>query len=364
MWLSSACSTYFRIWRPSLPHDRAGNFVHSRYSSLFPRSFQTRSYRSWKKEKRRSERKLNVNDSDRVCAAYCLDNQVLISRVQQFFDNEPFTAISAGSEITYRSKELEIHAGDVVHLPLEATSSNTNLCGHAFFFSSGAAVFWGLPFDVRKQLFDQLSKVQNGNSALERKLGMSVDLKDFDHEFEFVVDPRRRQPAFRNDLIQLTTFDDPKQLLAFSYGLAQSVKLLMFEEIIDRLVHRTRYLPDELARDGKIRLSHRNIKRLTGELIAARYSVNLISDILDTPEYFWQNAELENLHLVCAKEIELRERSQVLNSRTDIIQEALVVLNRELSSSSSDRVEKAILFLIAVEVCFELVRFYQISPMS
>lgn len=179
-------------------------------------------------------------------------------------------------------------------------------------------------------------------------------MEEFDHEFKYTIDSNRKQATFKNDAIYLSDFSDPAQLLAFSYGLAQSVKLLLFEEIIDSLVHRTQTLPDELARDGKIQLSQRDLKRLIGELLAARYSVNLISDILDTPEYFWQHPELENLHLECAREVELRQRARILDTRTQVIKDALDILNNELSSSSSDRVERAILFLIAVEVSLEI----------
>ncbi len=40
--------------------------------------------------------------------------------------------------------------------------------------------------------------------------------------------------------------------------------------------------------------------------MAARYSVSLVSDILDIPEFFWQNPELENLYLECTAAVELR----------------------------------------------------------
>ncbi|CAN8073535.1 unnamed protein product [Agarophyton chilense] len=189
---------------------------------------------------------------------------------------------------------------------------------------------------------------------------LPLDMEEFDHEFKYSVENRRKRSSFKNDVIQVTDFEDVEQLLAFSYGLAQSVKLLIFEEVIDALVLRTRSLPDELARNGKIKLSHRDIKGLIGELLAARYAVNLVSDIKDTPEYFWHHPELEALHQECAGQVELRQRARILDSRTEVIKEALDILNNELSSSSSDRVERAILALIAVEVSIEITRMVHV----
>ncbi|PXF45380.1 Sad1-interacting factor 2 [Gracilariopsis chorda] len=315
-----------------------------------------------KKQKQKTARVLSSEKADTVCAAYCVHNPVALFRVASFFRKSSFKAIQDGAERTYKNQDLKIHAGDVVHAPFDELDCNSKLRGHAFFFSSGAAVFWGLPMDLRRQLIQELGKFQDPKASSVSpgmhpdNCHLPLEMEDFEHEFNYRVEIDRKRPSFINDEIYLTDFEDAEQLLAFSYGLAQSVKLLVFEEVIDALVLRTRSLPDALAREGKIKLSHRDIKCLIGELLAARYSVNLVSDIKDTPEYFWQHPELEALFQECAREVELRQRARILDSRTQVIKEALDILNNELSSTSSDRVERAILFLIAVEVSVELAR--------
>lgn len=302
-----------------------------------------------------------LDNGDGICAAYCVSTPVSLSGVSDFFKAPLFSVGKQESSQTFRSTGLKIFSGDVVHVPLQSAEESDLCKGHAFFFSSGAAVFWGLPTEIRRQLLDLLSKFQErpartGIQGITSKYVIPLSMEEFDHEFKYTIDNNRKQAAFKNDAIYLSDFSDPAQLLALSYGLAQSVKLLLFEEIIDSLVHRTRTLPDELARDGKIKLSQRDLKKLIGELLTARYSVNLVSDILDTPEYFWQHPQLENLHLECSREVELRQRARILDTRTQVIKDALDILNNELSSSSSNRVERAILFLIAVEVSFEIAR--------
>lgn len=287
---------------------------------------------------------------------------VSLSRVSDHFNNSSFAGDNGDGhpQIAVESKGTQMFSRDVVHVPMHLIEKSA-LQGHAFFFSSGAAVFWGLPVGIRRELLDLLSTFQERTSITSISTARdpsayAISMEEFDHEFKYSVDATRKQAKFRNDEIYLASFTDIKELLALSYGLAQSVKLLLYEEVIDSLVLRTRTLPEQLARDGKIKLSHRDLKRLIGELLAARYSVNLISDILDIPEYFWQHPELEKLHMECAREVELRQRARILDTRTQVIKDALDILNNELSSSSSDRVERAILFLIAVEVAFELAR--------
>lgn len=315
-----------------------------------------------KAKQRLGHGKLNLEDGDGVCAAYCVRNAVSISQVENAFRYSSFTAKKQQSDITFTSHQVRVFVGDVVHVSFQASENNTVHYGHAFIFQSGAVVFWGLPSDLTSQLLVKVSALEERvspatlNNAKDEEKTFPFRMKDFDHEFKYTVDANLKEPSFRNDEIRLVHFTDPEHLLALSYGLAQSVKLHIFEEQVDSLVNRTMSLPDQLAQDGKIKLSHKELKSLIGELLAARYSVNLVSDILDTPDYFWQQANLERLHTECAREVELRQRARILDTRTEVIKDALSILNNELSSSSSDRVERAILFLIAVEVFLEVAR--------
>lgn len=300
-------------------------------------------------------------DGEGVCAAYCLHNSISLTKAANFVKSSNFVAEKRGTVVQYNSERMQTFLDDVVHIGFSGAAETGELHdGHAFLFSSGAMVFWGLPAKVRKQLFDSLSRFQDGSRSSGIK--SALDMRDFEHEFRYVVNDSRTQTTFRNDEIKLAGYNDVSHMLALSYGLAQSARLLVYEEVVDSLVARTRTLPDELAEHGHVKLSHRELKRLIGELLAARYSVNLVSDILDTPEYFWQHGDLERLHLECAREVELRQRAHILDTRTKVIKDALAILNNELSASSSDRVERAILFLIAVEVAIEVAKaFFSIS---
>lgn len=316
---------------------------------------------------------------DGICAAYCVPSAVSLSRVGQSLKDRVFWSnVGDGEHVLFRTYTVAPLATDVVHVDIRgegARNGNNNAnaaakrYGHAFCFNSGAVVCWGLPADLCSSLMDvmavsQENTVDTKSASSGKSRGLTVPptaehpvrLQDFEHEFRFTIDSNRIRPTFRHDEIRLADLTDASHLLALSYGLAQSVRLLLYEEAIDSLVARTRQLPDELASRGQVLLSRGELRRLIGELLAARYSVLLVSDILDTPEFFWQHADLERVHLECTSQVELRERARLLDARTEVIKDALAILNSEVSASASDRVERAILFLIGVEVAIEVAK--------
>lgn len=366
----------------------------------------------------------NIFDGDGVCAAYCVNNAVSFRHLTKHVKSAKFVARKGGIHVRYETETLKQLSHDVVHLILRrATASSTTTDqqkhssddksdgltanghddedGHIFLFRSGAFVLWGVPLDIRRHMFDLMLRCQhiddgtvgskertkhhyqqmatpttmhsnnnsnNTSTRHEHATGHNnqLDMKHFEHEFKYSILETQPFSTFRDDEIVIagsattSESDYTANLLACSYGLAQSVRLLIYEEVVDSLIVRTQRLPNELAKHGHVNLSHRDLKRLIGELLAAKYSLNLVSDILDTPEYFWSNPDLERLHFECITQVELQQRSKILDARTEVIKDALAILNNELSASSSDRVERAILFLIGVEVAIEVVKAVQI----
>ena len=96
-----------------------------------------------------------------------------------------------------------------------------------------------------------------------------------------------------------------------SFALAQCVKLSVYEERISQEMEENKRLPMTLARSvnsscfpriltlfvvvgsvvrrtGSVGLSHTAISRKIGKLFIERNNVNLHFDVLDTPEFFWE----------------------------------------------------------------------------
>ena len=144
--------------------------------------------------------------------------------------------------------------------------------------------------------------------------------------------------------------------LAISYGLAQSVKLTTFEETIQKTIDRTRSLPEDLANKGKIRMSRKGISRKMGELFTERNFINLHSEILDTPEFFWNYPELEPFYRRTAHYLDVSKRVEVLNRRLTVVHELFEILSNELNHQHTSRLEWTIIILIVIEVVIALLR--------
>lgn len=59
--------------------------------------------------------------------------------------------------------------------------------------------------------------------------------------------------------MQLST-EEIKEKLAVSFALAQSVKLGVFERTVDQTIHDTRHIPEQMARDGTIKLKRKQVR--------------------------------------------------------------------------------------------------------
>ena len=102
-----------------------------------------------------------------------------------------------------------------------------------------------------------------------------------------------------------------KVKLAISHALAQCTKLSVYEERITDLVLATKHLPESLAADGTVKISRKQIARLIGTVFLQRASVNLLSTVLDTPEFFWSAPDhLQTLYKRVCEYLELETRGE------------------------------------------------------
>ena len=144
--------------------------------------------------------------------------------------------------------------------------------------------------------------------------------------------------------------------LAISYGIAQSVKLAIFEEMIQKTIDNTKHLPSSLAKKGKIALSRKEISRKMGEIFIERNFINLHSEILDTPEFFWNHPELEPFYRRTSHYLDVTKRVEVLNKRLGVVHELFEILSNELNHQHSSRLEWTIIILIFIEIMIVVMR--------
>lgn len=163
----------------------------------------------------------------------------------------------------------------------------------------------------------------------------------------------RLKPKIIYGNIQLTS-NNSFEKLAYSYALAQSVRLDVFENDIEKAISATSQIPIHLAKVGTVGLSNRAVTIKMGELFLQRSNVNLHSDILDTPELFWEFDEYEQMYILGRSYLDIDKRIGILNQRLDIMKDLYEMLQNELNVKHSAKIEIIIIVLILAEIVLQV----------
>jgi uncharacterized Rmd1/YagE family protein len=223
---------------------------------------------------------------------------------------------------------------NVVHFSKE---NEDETMGEAFIFPYGCVIFWGFDEEEEHTILDQLSSYVGYPLVFP-----THDQSTFHYGDTTLIEEEEDEIILESDDILIK--------LSLSHALSQSVKLEWFEESVSRTIERTRHLPEELARKGKIYMSRKKLSKKIGALFAERNSINLHSDILDTPEFFWRRPRYEPYYHMASEYLDITTRLDILNRRLGVIHELYDILSSELNHRHSSRLELIIILLILIEV--------------
>ena len=70
----------------------------------------------------------------------------------------------------------------------------------------------------------------------------------------------------------------------------------------------------DLKRGHRITISRKDLLKKTGELYALKHKINLSSDLLDVPDFYWDREELENFYLNTTRYFSIPRRTKVINN--------------------------------------------------
>lgn len=260
------------------------------------------------------------------CASYCTAIEYNIRELVNYLND-------AGLEPK--------HFDNVIHAQKDVESKNQI---DIFFFPFGCTIIWGADEIEEASIITQISKcsINKLNEPFSDFIFCKVDLTSQ----RTFIDEEKNEIILNDDSVFIK--------LSISHALAQSVKLSVLEQSVTNLLNETTPIQKELAKTGTISLSKKQISKQIGVLFNERYSVNLHSDILDTPEFFWRRPSYEPLYLMTAEFQDIQVRQNILNHRLNMIHELYEILSNELNYKHSTRLEWIIISLIAIEVVLAL----------
>ena len=256
------------------------------------------------------------------CTGYCTAIGYDIPRLFQFLQ-------VTGTSQLYR---------DVIHgQPKDDKGGKKDV----FYYPYGVVVFWGFLESEEHEFLGLLKR-------FEKESLLKIELDEFQFSYGNKI-------KIEEDEIILHK-KEPLLKLAISYAIGQSIKLTVFEETIANTVEFSSQVPKELARHGKISLSRKEISKKMGELFLERNYVNLHTEILDTPEFFWEHSELELFYRKVTHYLDVGKRAELLNRRLKLMHELFEILGNELNHQKTSRLEMTIIILIVIEVVIAVLR--------
>lgn len=219
-----------------------------------------------------------------------------------------------------------------------------------FVYDFGAVVFWGF---FRGEETNLLKTIR---IFVTKGFVEPDEFHRGDDDMAFVISPEEKNITIINDVIIVPDTSTAKQRLAVSFAIAQSTVLSIFEARIEKQVEAYRYIPESLATHGKVRLTERQLGMMIGAVFVVRHDVNLNTEILDTPDYFWNNGEMyeSDYHLAC-RYLEMDGRTEVLNKRLDMLRELLDVLQQQMENAHAVKLEWIVIWLIVIEVVLQTI---------
>jgi required for meiotic nuclear division protein 1 len=259
------------------------------------------------------------------CLSFCIANAIDLTRLDQGLKS--------------RLQGYSVHkTRDVLKLTI---SENNRFM--IFIFKNGTVVSWGIK---RHQISTWLELFK---TFADRPVSFSV------HD-EFSYQSANKTSIGPHDFFDVDCVfleDESDELkLSLSYGFSQSVKLQYFETIIEKLIEKYSPLMQRLSHKGQMPIGRNQIQQVIGEILGAKSEMNLISNFLYHPKYFWQHPTLEDYFIMLERYLHIQRRVNAINHRLNTLNEIFEMFNSYLENRHSHHLELIIIFLIAIEIVF------------
>ncbi len=265
------------------------------------------------------------------CLSFCVAKSIDLTRIDNHFKN-------------FSNEYVSIKTRDVLKLSPHNHSEHT-----VFIFKNGTVVSWGVK---RHQINDYLNTFR---LLIDKPVNIPVH-----DEFSFqIADKTIIEPHDFFDVDCLLMEDDSEELkLSLSYGFSQSVKLQYFETIIEALIEKYNPMIQALSQDGEMPISRKQIQQVIGEILGAKSELNLISNFLYHPKYFWQHPTLEQHFIMLERYLHIQRRVNAINHRLDTLNEIFDMFNGYLENRHGHNLEIIIIVLIAIEIVLFILNFH------
>lgn len=222
--------------------------------------------------------------------------------------------------------------------------------------ANGSIVGWGIS---EQHLFDKV--IPLFELAIIDKYAYESEEMDYINLNSLNVHPKDSS-FMLGELVVIQNLVDQQTLLdkaAFAIGLSRSTRLSVLENALEEHILLTRSNSESLSNGEKLTSTESEVLRLTGRLFLLRGKLNLYSELIETPDLYWSEPNLEKIYDTISRTLDIQPRISILNRKLDYATEEQRALLSVLNEKKSTRLEWIIIILIMVEVGFETFHFYE-----
>ncbi|XP_043663649.1 required for meiotic nuclear division protein 1 homolog isoform X1 [Vespula pensylvanica] len=219
-----------------------------------------------------------------------------------------------------------------------------------YFFREGTIVMWNVS-DLESGNILQFLKHYEENSYTLELIHAESELMTYTYT------ESGKKCHIKDGNIILTRDATNLEKYTFSNAIAQSVKLGIWETSLGHYINTVEFVTEDLRTGKKLQMSQSEVLRKQGELFALRHLINLSSDLLDTPDFYWERDDLESLYQQIYGYFNIAKRTKVMNEKLNHCVELVAILSSHLSDRHHIRLEWMIIVLIMVEVAFEILHY-------
>ncbi|KAJ3086696.1 hypothetical protein HK102_012695 [Quaeritorhiza haematococci] len=264
-------------------------------------------------------------------------------------NNPPPTAVVTNSDsgaadgpsVTFSENSSSSSLPDVQQQQAQPPPPSWMTRSEVFIFDYGVVVLWNFSQREEERFLKVIKPFMVRPAAQDER-----EVEEFNFQYDLAGPDQR----IFNDMITLKT-GNPLIKLTISHALSQSVKLAMFENIMEETIESTIPLPKVLARHGDlVDMPRTEVMKIVGRLFKLRLNVNLVSNVLDTPELFWSEPDLEGLYNAIRSYMEISPRAALLNKRAEVVSDLLDMLSDLMNSNQMTYITWIVIMLICVAV--------------
>ncbi|XP_029426619.1 required for meiotic nuclear division protein 1 homolog isoform X1 [Nannospalax galili] len=317
---------------------------------------------------------LSVNEDLLHCTAFATADEYHLGTLSQELASHGYVEVTS----------LPRDAANILVMGVESSAKEGDP-GTIFFFREGAAVFWNIKDKTMKHVMQVLER--------HEIQPYEVALVHWENEELNYTKTEGQSKLHRGEIklnSELDLDDTILEKFAFSNALCLSVKLAIWEATLDKFIESIQSIPEALKAGKKVKLSHKEVMQKMGELFALRHRINLSSDFLITPDFYWDRENLEELYDKTCQFLSITRRVKgpevgtrspgtgsvvsnliwiletklgssvraVMNEKLQHCMELTDLMRNHLNEKRALRLEWMIVILITIEVMFELGRVF------